>query len=92
LTRAGFETAMSVTEDHRPIQEKSTRAASDNRAGAVVGSKQTDEKPTKPKRICCACPETKLERDQCIIQNGEEACAMLVEAHKICLRAEGFDV
>jgi cytochrome c oxidase assembly protein subunit 17 len=91
---AFFETGhMSVTEDRRPpLQEKSTRGVADNRVGAVADSMQADEKPAKPKKICCACPETKQARDQCIIENGEEACAMLVEAHKICLRAEGFNV
>jgi cytochrome c oxidase assembly protein subunit 17 len=89
-----FETGhMSVMEDRRPpLQEKSTRGVADNGVGAVADSMQADEKPAKPKKICCACPETKQARDQCIIENGEEACAMLVEAHKICLRAEGFNV
>lgn len=47
---------------------------------------------TPKKKICCACPDTKLARDECIVINGEDACAALVEAHKVCLRAEGFNV
>lgn len=48
--------------------------------------------PAPKKKICCACPDTKLARDECIVINGEDACAALVEAHKVCLRAEGFNV
>ncbi|KIH61985.1 cytochrome C oxidase copper chaperone [Ancylostoma duodenale] len=47
------------------------------------------EKKLKP---CCACPETKKARDQCIIENGEENCGELIEAHKKCLRDAGFDI
>ncbi|EGG25236.1 hypothetical protein DFA_03484 [Cavenderia fasciculata] len=44
------------------------------------------------KKICCACPETKKIRDECILQNGEDKCFQFIEAHKVCLRAEGFDI
>jgi len=44
------------------------------------------------KKICCACPQTKKERDECIVQNGPEACADKIEAHKKCLREDGFQV
>ena len=46
------------------------------------------------KKICCSCPETKAARDQCIVDKGPEnlACEPLIEAHKKCLRAEGFNV
>ena len=47
---------------------------------------------TKPKRICCACPETRKPRDECTMMHGEEKCAAQIEAHKACLRAEGFNV
>ncbi|ONM55026.1 Cytochrome c oxidase copper chaperone [Zea mays] len=47
---------------------------------------------SKPKKICCACPDTKKLRDDCIVQNGEDACGKLIEAHLKCLRAEGFSV
>eukprot|EP00741_Cyanophora_paradoxa_P002142 tig00000553_g2077.t1 len=46
----------------------------------------------KKKKICCACPETKKARDECIVENGEAACEKFIEAHKVCLRKEGFDV
>ncbi|CAL0303775.1 unnamed protein product [Lupinus luteus] len=48
---------------------------------------------SKPKKkICCACPETKKLRDECIVENGEDACTKWIEAHRQCLRAEGFNV
>lgn len=48
---------------------------------------------SKPKKkICCACPDTKKLRDECIVQHGEDACGKWIEAHRMCLRAEGFNV
>lgn len=44
------------------------------------------------KKICCSCPDTKKERDECIVAMGEDACRYYIEAHKACLRAEGFHV
>ncbi|GMI08871.1 hypothetical protein TrLO_g10193 [Triparma laevis f. longispina] len=44
------------------------------------------------KKICCSCPETKKLRDACIPEKGEEGCLDLINKHKDCLRAEGFDV
>ncbi|CAI2168040.1 2186_t:CDS:2 [Funneliformis geosporum] len=42
---------------------------------------------TKPKILpCCACPETKRNRDQCIFETGDqEKCKDLIEAHKACM-------
>ncbi|CAF0779938.1 unnamed protein product [Adineta steineri] len=48
---------------------------------------------TKPKcKACCACPETKRIRDECVIINGEEHCSKEIEAHKACMRAAGFNI
>ena len=44
------------------------------------------------KKICCSCPETKKARDECVVLNGEDKCADVIEAHKRCLREEGFSV
>lgn len=44
------------------------------------------------KKICCSCPETKKIRDECVVGKGEENCQKEIEAHKVCLRAEGFNV
>ncbi|CAO3646208.1 unnamed protein product [Cunninghamella echinulata] len=48
-----------------------------------------DGKPLKP---CCACPETKKVRDQCIFNNGEENCQELIDAHLKCMRDLGFKI
>jgi cytochrome c oxidase assembly protein subunit 17 len=48
-----------------------------------------DGKPLKP---CCACPETKKARDQCVLNNGEENCLELIKAHQQCLRDLGFKI
>ncbi|KAF2605827.1 hypothetical protein F2Q68_00043670, partial [Brassica cretica] len=51
-------------------------------------SKDVAAAETKPKkRICCACPDTKKLRDECIVENGESACTKWIEAHRMCLRA-----
>ena len=46
------------------------------------------------KKICCSCPTTKKARDACTLEHGpdSELCKELIEAHKTCLRAEGFIV
>ena len=44
------------------------------------------------KKICCACPMTKKERDECVVLNGPEACTEKIEAHKRCLRDDGFQL
>ncbi|ORY97129.1 cytochrome C oxidase copper chaperone-domain-containing protein [Lobosporangium transversale] len=48
-----------------------------------------DGKPLKP---CCACPETKKARDQCVFNQGEENCLELIKAHQQCLRDLGFKI
>lgn len=50
----------------------------------------TENKPAM--KICCACPETRTPRDECIVRNGEENCAEFIEAHKKCLRELGFKI
>uniref|UniRef100_A0A0D9XDT6 Cytochrome c oxidase copper chaperone n=1 Tax=Leersia perrieri TaxID=77586 RepID=A0A0D9XDT6_9ORYZ len=60
---------------------------------ASNSTKKTEQAPspdTKPKKkMCCACPDTKKLRDECIVQHGEDACGKWIEAHLQCLRAEG---
>ncbi|KAI4342473.1 hypothetical protein MLD38_027100 [Melastoma candidum] len=55
-----------------------------------LSSAGTESKPKK--KICCACPDTKKLRDECIVRHGEDACAKWIDAHRQCLRAEGFNV
>nr|ABK23831.1 unknown [Picea sitchensis] len=59
------------------------------RAGISNGN-EAEVKPKK--RICCACPNTKKLRDECIVEHGEDACTKWIDAHLRCLRAEGFKV
>ena len=44
------------------------------------------------KKICCSCPDTKQARDECIVTHGEDKCSQYINAHKACLRLEGFTV
>ncbi|KAI9403303.1 hypothetical protein POPTR_001G400000v4 [Populus trichocarpa] len=57
---------------------------------SVITNSTKESKPKK--KICCACPETKKLRDECIVEHGEAACAKWIEAHRLCLRAEGFNI
>eukprot|EP00965_Chrysotila_dentata_P252880 6210927-Pleurochrysis_carterae.AAC.1 len=64
-----------------------------NQQSAEAASTGAGEQPAAPpKRICCACPETRKLRDECIANQGEEHCERFIEAHKQCLRAEGFKI
>ena len=36
--------------------------------------------------------ETKQARDLCVVEKGESGCVKEIEAHKLCLREEGFDM
>ncbi|CAK9183010.1 unnamed protein product [Ilex paraguariensis] len=58
--------------------------------GSTVMTSASDSKPKK--KICCACPDTKKLRDECVVQHGEDSCSKWIEAHLKCLRAEGFKV
>ena len=58
-------------------------------AGKQQPEGASSEKKLKP---CCACPETKSARDECIVEKGEENCADLIQAHKECLRQHGFNI
>ncbi|KAK4873698.1 hypothetical protein RN001_013058 [Aquatica leii] len=57
----------------------------------IVSTTPQKEEPKKLKP-CCACPETKKARDACIIENGQENCLHLIEAHKECMRKMGFNI
>ena len=65
-------------------------------ASIVMGTAQSNDKPPtvgkSGKKICCSCPETKKPRDECVVTRGEDQCEELIEAHKRCLRLEGFKV
>ncbi|PIN22743.1 Cytochrome c oxidase assembly protein/Cu2+ chaperone COX17 [Handroanthus impetiginosus] len=66
----------------------SVQSQKDERSTAAAS--ELNSKPKK--KICCACPDTKKLRDECIVEHGEASCEKWIEAHKKCLRAEGFNV
>jgi cytochrome c oxidase assembly protein subunit 17 len=44
---------------------------------------------------CCACPETRKARDECVMKFGDEAeekCRYLIKAHQDCMRDMGFNI
>eukprot|EP00051_Salpingoeca_urceolata_P016152 m.213250 g.213250 ORF g.213250 m.213250 type:complete len:72 (-) comp18602_c0_seq5:1103-1318(-) len=61
-------------------------------AAALEAPLKQSASPPEGLKPCCACPETRKPRDQCIVENGEEACQDLIEAHKECMRNLGFKV
>ncbi|KAK1582810.1 hypothetical protein Q3G72_018454 [Acer saccharum] len=82
-----------VTMGGLPLKGSSSTVAtaeSQPNQGSAITTSVPESKPKK--KICCACPETKKLRDECIVENGEESCAKWIEAHRKCLRAEGFNV
>lgn len=50
------------------------------------------DKEEKQLRPCCACPETRKIRDECIMNKGEDLCRKEIENHIKCLKSLGFDV
>ena len=59
----------------------------------VATATPVESTETKPKcKPCCACPETKRIRDECVLLNGQENCSKEIEAHKACMRAAGFNI
>ncbi|XP_054813843.1 cytochrome c oxidase copper chaperone 1-like [Prosopis cineraria] len=58
--------------------------------GSATMATGAESKPKK--KICCACPDSKRLRDECIVEHGESACTKWIEAHRLCLRSEGFNV
>ncbi|KAG8072735.1 hypothetical protein GUJ93_ZPchr0006g44364 [Zizania palustris] len=82
---------MGSTEHQMPVQSAASPTVNGGSAApAPARAPSTDSKPKK--KICCACPDTKRLRDECIVEHGESACTKWIEAHKRCLRAEGFNV
>ncbi|KAJ4972922.1 hypothetical protein NE237_006096 [Protea cynaroides] len=67
-----------------------TLSSSEQKQGSSTTKSGSDTKPKK--KICCACPDTKRLRDECIVEHGEAACTKWINAHLECLRAEGFNV
>ncbi|KAF8025817.1 hypothetical protein BT93_F2598 [Corymbia citriodora subsp. variegata] len=76
-----------------PLEKGSSALALPGSQQNQVPSVKATAPESKPKKkICCACPDTKKLRDECIVQHGEDACKKWIDAHLTCLRAEGFNV
>ncbi|WOL13896.1 hypothetical protein Cni_G22676 [Canna indica] len=73
-----------------PLPASALPEASASSQGLTASGSQDNSKPKR--KICCACPDTKRLRDECIVEHGEAACGKWIEAHLRCLRAEGFNV
>ena len=79
----------------RSFASMSDNKVSSSSSDAAPHASAPDDAPAKKTpscRICCACPDTRKLRDECVVENGEEFCFDKIEAHKACLRAEGFNV
>ncbi|CAG8544446.1 2443_t:CDS:2 [Acaulospora morrowiae] len=79
---------------HSTDEKMSSTTATNNKTELVQLSTNypasTEQTKVKP---CCACPDTKKARDECIFQyNDEEKCKNLIEAHKACMRSFGFNI
>lgn len=59
---------------------------------AAEGAHAAQPAEKKKLKICCACPETRKPRDECVLLHGEDKCKEAIEAHKACLRSLGFKV
>lgn len=61
--------------------------------GGTSPPAQQSVSPPEGLKPCCACPETRKARDDCMLWKGsEEACATYIRAHQDCLRSYGFKV
>jgi cytochrome c oxidase assembly protein subunit 17 len=61
-----------------------------SQSAAIPPPKAAEKKePCKP---CCACPETRKVRDECVFDKGEENCTELIKAHQDCMRKMGFNI
>ncbi|CAL5200112.1 unnamed protein product [Lathyrus oleraceus] len=91
----GTATAATTTVTHgvaaSPSSSLNQATATATTTAAAATACEVSNAPKK-KKICCACPDTKRLRDECIVENGEDACAKWIEAHRLCLRSEGFNV
>ncbi|KAI3643281.1 hypothetical protein MP228_012836 [Amoeboaphelidium protococcarum] len=66
-----------------------TKEVKKTESAAVTGG--NEQKKLKP---CCACPETKKARDECVLLKGDDdvECKKFIEEHKKCMRSHGFNV
>ncbi|KAL2918892.1 hypothetical protein HK105_201726 [Polyrhizophydium stewartii] len=56
---------------------------------ALAGTPAAEAPKCKP---CCACPDTRKARDECVFNLGEDKCKDLIKAHQDCMRSMGFNI
>ena len=76
----------------KPVCDMKASSSSSSAAAATATATTTTTATGDKPKMCCACPETKKARDECVIAKGEDNCKELIEAHKVCLRKMGFNV
>ena len=81
-------TTSNIENSRNNMNAKSSSSKSTNTSSTKVNS------PKEKKRPCCVCKETRAARDLCVAEFGPDHlnCIKLIEAHKQCLRDEGFKV
>lgn len=79
-----------MTLQNTPTTELSTPQPTNTSTLVHVKDSTTGE--YKPLKICCACPNTRKPRDECVIMHGEDNCKQVIEQHKACLRGLGFKI
>jgi cytochrome c oxidase assembly protein subunit 17 len=65
----------------------------ENKNKAIFNSNNSGSNSNNNVKPCCACPDTKKSRDECIFKYGDETkCQDLIEAHRICMKSFGFNI
>ncbi|KAI8829639.1 hypothetical protein BJ741DRAFT_622511 [Chytriomyces cf. hyalinus JEL632] len=75
----------------------SSKASSESVFATSTSSANTSSSATAAApacKPCCACPDTRTVRDECVITFGEESakCQDLIKAHQDCMRSMGFNI
>eukprot|EP00842_Homolaphlyctis_polyrhiza_P006051 jgi/Hompol1/6447/HPOL_001712-RA len=80
---------LDTTSNHTDSLHVASDTISRSSSDATTTAAPASEPKCKP---CCACPDTRKVRDECVIVNGEENCRDLIEAHQACMRSMGFNI
>ncbi|KAJ3184641.1 hypothetical protein HDU87_004044 [Geranomyces variabilis] len=81
--------------DSKPTSQSPSLPTPTPAAAVAAAVTPADQSATAAKakcKPCCACPDTRKARDECVFDNGEEKCADLIKAHQDCMRAQGFNI
>ena len=73
----------------------SSTTNTDNKKKGIINDLDSSNSSSSNNNVkpCCACPDTKKARDECIFKYGDETkCRDLIEAHRICMKSFGFNI